>query len=101
MAGGPDDVVTNMKLAGNYAGDGLGLVHVEVAGKTLDVRSDTGSYNGEDVTLASGLFLGASGEAGDFVHLWTPLFMGVNTGSATIVDVKFDDNLDDINKRQQ
>lgn len=97
-----EDTITKMNLAGNYAADGLGLVHVEVAGKTLDVRSDTGSFNGDTVTLATGIFLGASGEAPDFVRLWTPLFMGATSGqNATITAIDFDDSLDDVNKKQQ
>ena len=93
--------ITVMKLAGNYAGDGLGLVHIEVDGKTLDVKSDVGSNTGDNVVLATGTMLGASGEAPDFVRAWRPLFMGEANGGAQITDVTFDDSLEDMNAKQQ
>ena len=93
--------ITAMKLAGNYAGDGLGLVHIEVDGKTLDVKSDVGSNTGDNVVLATGTMLGASGEAPDFVRAWRPLFMGEANGGAQITDVAFDDSLEDMNAKQQ
>jgi hypothetical protein len=99
----PQDQVTAFKLAGNYAGDGLGLVHIEVAGKTLDVRSDTGSFNGDTVDVGSGILLGAKGEAGppgDFVRAWAPVFLGKSSGPASILDVVYDDDLNDLTNRQ-
>lgn len=77
--------ITAMKLAGNYAGDGLGLVHIEVDGRTLDVHSDVGTYTGTSVTVATGTMLGASGEAAGFVLAWRPLFLGEHNGGATIL----------------
>lgn len=99
---GAQDTITKMAVGNNYAGDGLGIIHIEVGGKTFDVRTDIGSTNGEPVTLATGLLIGASGNSPDFVRVWRPLFMGTTDGKAAkITSMKFDDDLDDINKRQQ
>lgn len=97
------DLITSMQLGTNYAGDGLGLVHIEVAGKVLDVRTDTGCcYNGDDVDLDTGIFLGAFGQAPDFVRWFQPMFMGKSNGqNATITSLVFDDNLDDLNAKQK
>ncbi|KAK4499990.1 hypothetical protein PRZ48_008176 [Zasmidium cellare] len=95
------DRITRMKLAINYAGDALGLVHVEVGSKSLDVRSDTGSFDGDDITLATGILLGANGVAGGFVDRWTPLFMGEHNGKAQITNIVMDDSIDDLNAKQQ
>jgi hypothetical protein len=93
--------ITEMKLVWNYAGDGLGLVHNEVDGKTLDVHSDIGTSTRDNIALATGTMLGASGEASDFIRAWRPLFIGAHNVGATMTAVKFDDSLDDINKNQQ
>jgi hypothetical protein len=93
--------VQEMRLASNDAGDGLGLVYIKVGDKELDVRSIGDNENGENVNIGDGIFLGSSGQTSDFVNLWTPLFLGGTNGKATIVDLQFDESLDEINKKQK
>lgn len=95
------DKITDMKLAVNYAGDALGLVHVEVGEKKLDVRSDTGPSNGDEWNIGSGYMLGHAGDNGAMVSNWIPLFLGQTTGKAEITNIKFNDNLDEVNKQQK
>jgi len=98
------ELVTDVHMAGNYwgNGDGLGMLHMEVgAGNKLDVKSDVGSFNGEPQLLSSGLLVGAYGSAGGFVTSFGLMFMKNTVGKAEIIELKFPESLDDLNKKQE
>ena len=93
------DQITNFKAATSKDGKALGLIHIEVAGKTLTVGQDNVG-DGTEVNIGSGVLLGASGETNNFPSYWTPLFLAISDGNAEITEMKFDKSLDDVNKQQ-
>lgn len=95
---GAEDKITKMECATSKDGKALGLINIEVAGKKLSVGSVS---DGDSVSTASGLLLGASGETNAFPSYFTPLFMGVNNNEAEIIDIKFDEDLAEVNKKQE
>lgn len=82
-------------------GDGLGIVKLEVGGQALDVKSDVGSFNGNPQLVSSGILIGAFGSAGGFVESFGLMFLKSTVGKAEIVEIKFPQNLEELNKKKE
>ena len=97
------DLVTDAHIAANYwgSGDALGMLHLEIAGQKLDVKSDVGSFNGEGQLLSSGLLIGAYGSAGGYVNSFGLMFLKQTIGKSEIIEIKWPETLDDLNKKKE
>ncbi|RDL34412.1 uncharacterized protein BP5553_07540 [Venustampulla echinocandica] len=101
---GAGDKITRLQMWGNYAGDAVGKIEIETSsGKKLSQGSDVGTFGGEPVLTHSGILLGGRGSSNDFVNELEMLFLASNVqkGGAVITAVKFQDNLDDWNKKMK
>ncbi|KAF1970845.1 hypothetical protein BU23DRAFT_472961 [Bimuria novae-zelandiae CBS 107.79] len=96
------DGISQMKSWGNGKGQYLGRVYLRLkSGGELNVGKDTDGQDVFETNVGSGIMLGAWGKSGDVIDSMGVRFLRSKISKVTIENVKFSDNVDDLNSRMQ
>ncbi|KAG9237788.1 hypothetical protein BJ875DRAFT_540157 [Amylocarpus encephaloides] len=98
---GVSDTVTQMQMWFNKDGDGLGKIHIETSNEQKLTVGDRTSGPGITILTHSGILLGAEGRVGDWVDNVSWKFLSSTVGKAEITGLKFKEDLEVWNKKQQ
>lgn len=80
----------------------VGIFRMKVGEQSISVKSDVGDDNGSPVLVHSGILLGAAGCSWlDRVECLRLMFLSSTVGKAEIVEIKFPQSLEELNKKQQ
>lgn len=81
--------------------DAVGGIRITAGGKEFKATSDVGSFGGEFVEIGSGYIAAARGRAGSYLDTLELKFFKSKVKQAKIIDLKFNKDLDAVNKQKE